>query len=223
MSLRAIAFPSGSHGNFLSLVLNCLYSDDDSYQVLGQTFDSIDYQNLDIFSNPSTPGQTFDDIGIIIDNELLWLHQLLCRTGDKNYHINDYENNFIELSRNHPGLRCVIDDFISMNRSIYPMYNKKKLKWFYQNKIFGKILSNEVSQKNKNYRYPIPFSCFYDLDQFRSQINKIIPLKKSSQFRMLEKLYDHLHQNLIHTDKNIHETGSILFESWQEYVSNPNL
>jgi hypothetical protein len=103
------------------------------------------------------------------------------------------------------------------------MYNKKKLKWFYQNKIFGKILSNEVSQKNKNYRYPIPFSCFYDLDQFRSQINKIIPLKKSSQFRMLEKLYDHLHQNLIHTDKNIHETGSILFESWQEYVFNPNL
>jgi hypothetical protein len=59
---------------------------------------------------------------------------------------------------------------------------------FYQNKIFGKILSNEVSQKNKNYRYPIPFSCFYDLDQFRYQINKIIPLKKSSQFRMLEKL-----------------------------------
>ena len=222
MSLRAIAFPSGSHGNFLSLVLNCLYSDDDSYQVLGQAFDSIHYQNLDI-KFPHAHSRTYDDIGIIIDNELLWLHQLLCRTTDKNHHINDYENNFIELSRNHPGLRCVIDDFISMNRSIYPMYNKKKLKWFYQNKIFGKILSNEPSQQNKNYRYTIPFSCFYDLDQFKSQINKIIPLKKSSQFRMLEKLYGHLHQNLIHTDKNIHETGSILFESWQEYVFNPNL
>ena len=123
---------------FLSLVLNCLYSNDDSYQVLGQAFDSIHYQNLDI-KFPHAHSRTYDDIGIIIDNELLWLHQLLCRTSDKNYHINDYENNFIELSKNHPILTNVIDDFISMNRSIYPRYKKKKLKWFYQNKIFGKI------------------------------------------------------------------------------------
>ena len=43
-------------------------------------------------------------------------------------------------------------------------------------------------------------------------------LEPTAPTDLLKKLYDDFHQSLIHNDKNLADAGSILYESWQEYV-----
>jgi len=214
MNRRTISFAGGSHGNFLCLVVNTLINKDRSYKVLGKAFDEISYSKK-IPNECIAIHEGCEDIGIIIDNEILWLHQYLCRVSDKNYHILDFEKNFISFALKHPGLKYVIDDFIQINRKKYPNYDKNKLKWFYKNKIFGKIKSAEPSQNHYSYKHEFPFSAFYNFEKLVYYVKQIIP---NSDVDVLKTLYDELHTNLIHTDKNIDKIGSILVESWQEYT-----
>ena len=214
MHRRTISFASGSHGNFLCLVINVLNSKDIFHTVLGKNFDEIKYSKK--FSNECEAiHEGSEDIGILIDNEILWLHQLFCRTSNTNYHILDFEKNFIPYSLKHPVLKYVIDDFIKINKKKYPDYDKNKLKWFYQNKIFGQLKSVEPSQNHYSYKHQFPFTAFYNFEKFVYHVNQIIP---NSKIEDCKKLHDQFMSNVIHTPENIDQNGSILVESWKEYT-----
>ena len=128
MTNRVVDFIGGSHGNFLSLVINVLTTNTE-YKLLGNTFDSIGYTNNKRIScvpfyNASKDNLS-DIIRIEIDNEILWLHQMICRAGDKNYHINKFEKNFIINSIDHFILSSYVKYLIQLNRKTYPKFKKK--------------------------------------------------------------------------------------------------
>ena len=214
ISSKIVSFAGGSHGSFLCLVLNVLSSKNISYDIVGKNFDLVTYSEH-IENEYIGLQKAIGDICITIDNEILWLHQSLCRQNNNNYHILDYEKNFIPYSQKHPVLRHIIDDFIQMNKNKFPKHDDKKLNWFYKHKIFGVLKSAEPSQHGEGFKHKIPFSAFYNFEKFQYFVNQVIPTKNTD---LLKSFYDQLHQNLIHNDKNIADTGSILYESWQEYV-----
>ena len=212
---RIVSFPAGTHGNFLSLCINCLKSNCVDFNVESKTFDDIKYSpSISIVCKPDLLGVP-DDIGIVIDDELLYLLQLLCRADAQNYNINEYEKNFIINGEKHSILKHIIGEFVSMNKKIYPRHDVKKLKWFYKNKVFGVLLNNDKWREDYPSRYKFPFSAFYNLEKFISNIKVLVP---GADDVMIKHLFGIFHKNIVHNSKNLHTFDSIIYESWQEYV-----
>ena len=212
---RIVSFPAGTHGNFLSLCINCLESNCVDFKVVSKTFDDIIYSpSIPIVCTPDLLGVP-DDIGIVIDDELLYLHQLICRADAENYNIKEYEENFIINGEKHSILKHIIGDFVLMNKKTYPRHDNKKLKWFYQNKVFGVLLNNDSWRQDYPSRYKFPFSAFYTIEKFISNIKLLIP---EANDVMIKNLFEIFHENIIHNADNLHTFDSIIYESWQEYV-----
>ena len=212
---KVVSFPAGTHGNFLSLSINCLEANCVDFEVVSKTFDDINYSSsipivcvADLLGVP-------DDIGIVIDHELLYLHQLICRADAQNFTIKEYEDDFIGNSEKHSILKHIIDDFITINKKIYPKYDVKKLKWFYKNKVFGVLSNNESWRDDYPSRYKFPLTAFYEEEMFFLHMKQLVP---NADDGMIKHLFDIFHKNIVHNTKNLHEFDSIMYESWQEYV-----
>jgi len=227
MNQRTVSYPAGGHGQFLAMAINILSIDNLEFRITTKTFDLVEYsdnKNLvcspralspkDLICKATLVGYP-DDIGIVIDDEILYLHQMICRVDANNYDLIEFEKNFIPYCQKHGVLQHVIDDFIIMNKKIYPNHDPKKLKWFYKNKIFGVILGNDAWRDAYDSTHKFPFSAFYDRQKFCYYITKIVP---EAKLEKVHSLYQSFHQNVRYNPGNIANTGSILYESWQEYM-----
>lgn len=214
---KGVGFAPGAHGNFLILTLNLCY-----HYSINQNH--IDYKrqfgNWDRVKLPKdcvTPYFDLHDhrlshfINIKVDNEIVWLHQMICRPNHHNYHINYFERKFLKKAKHHPALRKMYHE---LPEEIINNWDRDKLKWVYKNKIFGKILK-DWPVDSKRHRFTVPFTAFYQFDKFVENVRMLEPTAPTD---LLKKLYDDFHQSLIHNDKNLADAGSILYESWQEYV-----
>ena len=216
---KIISYVAGSHGNYLAYVLNVLHNKSQPLQILGKAFDTMQYpEQFDKIYRASQEDHS-GEIGIIVDDEILWLHQFLCRARDNNFDIHYVENNFFEIAmEKNTRLKEVVGELIKVNKRHYPSYDKNTLGWFYKNKIFGILLRNEPSQYQKNienYTHKIPFTSFYSLGAFERQISSIIP---NYDHWTLEKLYQQFLSNIKNTRESITKNDSILYKSWQEYM-----
>lgn len=220
----------GSHTNFLCYSLNLLLCERELLEVLpNQTFDHIVY--------PNSVKKEFDrsmygwpdnkhSIRIIVDDVILWIHQLLCRaTGYVNMDIIDLENNLFDLYQQEKKLKnnVIIGIFgkdFNMAKKQYEKGNKKQiLEFMYKEKVFGKYLpegfSMAVFDNPPKDIYLFPFSAFYTFDQFDSHIQNILPNRDKS---ICLKLHDQFLSNVKNTPESIKKSGSILYKTWQEYI-----
>ena len=214
---RSVGYVPGAHGNFLVLTLNLCYNhainrDGIEYQIKSKNYDKVVFPK-----DCATPYFDLHEhrlshyINIKVDNEIVWLHQMICRSHYHNHHINDYEKKFLKKSKSNPVLKKTLK---KIPMEIKQNWNRDTLKWFYKNKIFGKVLK-DWPVNNKPHRYTVPFSAFYEFDKFAQHVTHLEP---TAPINLLKTLYKDFHHNLIHNDKNIAHTGSILYESWQEHI-----
>lgn len=222
---KGIGYAPGAHGNFLILTLNlCFHHSLNGeylkYEKTAANYDSNKFIYADTIKLPKnivTPYFDLHDhrlshfINIKVDNEILWLHQMLCRTHHHNYHINYFERKFLKKAKHHPALKKMYHE---LPEEIINNWDRDKLKWVYKNKIFGKILK-DWPVDSKRHRFTVPFSAFYQFDKFVENVRMLEP---TAPIDLLTQLYGEFHQNLIHNDKNLADAGSILYESWQEYI-----
>jgi len=211
MDKRYINFDSGSHGNFLSYALNILdrnqYFDlppsSLNYDLISK-FNKLDYR-FEADHQSSIKFGIPDDIVIKIDNEILWLHQVICRTTNKNYYILDYEKHFAKLSINHPILSGMVNRYFFQKR-------KKNLEFFYENYLFGFYKHLPCQSIRANFEFP--FSSFYSLEKFDHYITELVPHRNGD---LMKKLHRQFMANIKHTDQNIANIGSILYKTWKKY------
>lgn len=227
----------GSHPNFLAYVLNVLYNDSQIINLPNdQTFDQIKYptKNFERKYFPEHWSLT-NPIRIIVDNELLWMHQYLCRcTGHFNLNILYLEENLFDFQKSfyehsitvekqlhlmtHP-IMSIFGDFSRVAMKKYSKNKKKLLDHMYKERIFDKFLPEHFKQSvflnPPKDVYLFPMTDFYDWQKFDAHILKLMPNRSLGHCK---KLHDQFMSNIIHTPENIHQNGSILVESWQEYL-----
>ena len=228
----------GSHPNFLSYSLNILHNDSSLLDISkDQSFDNLIYPttNFDRKYFVDHWSET-NPIRIIVDNELLWMHQLLCRcTGKFNLDIRYLENNLFDFQKKmydkytsaeqkiHLNTNPIMSIFGNMSHIAFKKYHskerKKLLKFMYKEKIFGKFLPkftrDSVLMNRPKDIYLVPMTDFYCFEKFDHHVKTLIPTRS---LEISKKLHDQFMSNIIHTPENIHQNGSILVESWQEYV-----
>jgi len=230
--MKFIRGNEGSHPNFLAYSLNLLMSEGELLEVLpNHTFDHIIYTDsvTEHWADGRGGADKTHSIRIIVDNEILWIHQLLCRaTGYINYDIIDLENNLFDLYHQEKRLQnnVIIGIFgkdFAMAKKQYENGNKKQiLEFMYKEKVFGKYLlgrfneySMAVFDNPPKDIYLFPFSAFYTFDQFDSHIQNILPNRDKS---ICLKLHDQFLSNVKNTPESIKKSGSILYKTWQEYI-----
>ncbi len=227
--MKFIRGNEGSHPNFLAYSLNLLMSEGELLEVLpNHTFDHIIYTDsvTEHWADGRGGADKTHSIRIIVDNEILWIHQLLCRaTGYINYDIIDLENNLFDLYHQEKRLQnnVIIGIFgkdFAMAKKQYERGNKKQiLEFMYKEKVFGKYLPNEyrmaVFDNPPKDIYLFPFSAFYTFDQFDSHIQNILPNRNKS---ICLKLHEQFLSNVKNTPKSIKKSGSILYKTWVDYT-----
>ena len=228
----------GSHPNFLSYALNIVLNGSNLFDIPTTiTFDNLVYPEEKSFDRRYYPDHWSESnpIRIIVDNELLWIHQLLCRcTGRFNVDIKYLEDNFFDFQQSlldtfprsedriHINTNPIMTVFGDDSRVAKKKYNKNKkqlLEYMYKEKIFGKFLpdfakKSLLSDPPKDV-YLVPMTDFYYFDRFDLHIRTLLP---NRSFELSKRLHDQFMSNIIHTPQNIDQNGSILVESWQEYV-----
>ena len=89
----------------------------------------------------------------------------------------------------------------------------------YKERIFNKFLPDFTNQSVLSNPpeniYLVPMTDFYNFEKFDHHVKTLIPTRS---LEISKKLHDQFMSNIIHTPENIHQNGSILVESWQEYV-----
>ena len=229
---------TGSHPNFLSYALNVVHNSSELFDVPNTiTFDNLAYPQ----------GKTFDikyyaeywneinPIRIIVDNELLWTHQLLCRcTGRFNVHIRYLEDNLFNFQQslydkfprsedrihlNTNPIMTIFGDASGVAMKKYYKDKQKLLKFMYTEKIFDKFLPDfarpsVLSDAPENI-YLVPMTDLYYFDRFDHHVKTLIPTRS---LEISKKLHGQFMSNVIHTPENIDQNGSILVESWREYM-----
>ena len=228
----------GSHPNFLSYALNIVYNGADLFDIPNTlAFDNLAYPQEKIFDRRYYPDHFSETnpIRIIVDNELLWTHQLLCRcTGRFNLHIKYLEDNWFEFQhslyakfprfedRLHINTNPIITIFGNNSGVAKKKYYKNKeklLKYMYKERIFNKFLPDfarpsVLSDAPENI-YLVPMTDFYYFDRFDHHVKTLIPTRS---LEISKKLHGQFMSNVIHTPENIDQNGSILVESWREYM-----
>ena len=214
---RSVGFAPGAHGNFLCLTLDLCHH----YALTGERIPyTKEKRNFDRYRLPDQAKGIFrdvhdhrisHDINIKVDDEITWLHQAICRPSHHNRHILDFEKNFFRYSHKHPVLHKFLENLPNW---ITVDFDNRKLKWIYKNRIFGKVLADwQVGRKR--HKHTVLFSDFYDLKRFYVAVERIMP---GADRVILKSMYKSLHRNLIHHPRINPHFGSMLYESWQEYV-----
>ena len=231
--MQFIRGTEGSHTNFLSYALNILLCDKELVEIRqDQCFHDIKYpEGIERHYFPhgktnllSLLIDTDHTIRIIVDDELLWIHQFLCRYGG-NMNIIDFEKNPFMTHGGDKDLmifnvRQVFGRYFQTAKKQWQKGKQQEiLEFIYKKRIFGQMIpyrySIKVYEDPPEGIYLFPFSAFYNFEEFNKNICKILSNSNQTKCKLL---HDQFMSNVIHTPENIHQNGSILYKCWQEYI-----